>query len=122
MVDRTGTLFVSAARTLLQASNPVSTRRGYKGVAVYINISARAGASAITVTIEEQNPLTGTWLPVLVSAALNSVSHNVLKVYPGITVAANLTVSQPLPETWRVSIAVANGDSMTYSVSYALLD
>lgn len=122
MAERSGTLFVSAARTLAQQSADVRNRRGARGVAIFINLSARPAAGSITVTIQEKNPLTGAYSTLLASAAIAAISQVVLKVYPGMPAVTNISLGSPLPETWRVDVAVGNSDSLTYSISYTFLD
>jgi len=52
---------------------------------------------------------------VLASAA-RTASTTVLKVFPGLTAAANTVVSDVLPRQWEVSVAHGDADEITYSV------
>ena len=112
-----GTLLASAARTATTASED-QTHGDYVGAHVIINVTA-AGTSTLTVTIQGKDPISGDYYTILASAGLTTTGMTVLKVHPGITAAANLSVSDILPDTWRVSCAKGDASSWTYSVSYS---
>lgn len=111
-----GTAFTSAVRTasgnsadLINASN--------KGVHVVIDMTAVPTVETVTFTIEGKDPLSGKYYDILVSSAIVAVSTVVLKVYPGITVAANLSVSDVLPNTYRIKTTHSASGNFTYSVA-----
>ena len=52
----------------------------------------------------------------LASAAINGTGTTSYTIYPGVTVASNVAVSQVLPRLWRVSLAGTSTPSMTFSV------
>lgn len=92
-----------------------------RGLHLIIDVTAINLTPSITVKIQGKDPLSGKYYDLITSAAITAVGTTVLKVYPGITAAANLAVSDVLPPTWRVSIAHANANSITYSVGAVLL-
>lgn len=80
----------------------------WRGVQLSINITAITGtAPTLTVFIEGQDETSGVWHTLLASAALTATGFTLLTLYPGVTVAANVSASQFLPKTWRVRYAIA---------------
>lgn len=78
-----------------------------RGLHVTVDLTAFSGTS-ITVTIEGKDPLSGKYYTLLASAALAAVATTVLKVYPGLTAAANTVASDILPRVWRVKTTIAS--------------
>jgi hypothetical protein len=115
-----GTLLASAARTTTTNSADQTNHNG-RGVLVFVNVTAVTSSPSVTVAIQEKDPISGTYTAILTSAAITGPGHTVLAVYPGVTVAANVAASHPLPRTWRVAVTHGNADSITYSVGYALI-
>ena len=95
-----------------------TNRRGH-GLLVVVDITALTGtAPTLTVTIQGKDTASGKYFTILASAALAAVATTVLRVYPGLTAAANLVASDVLPYTWRV-ISVIGGT--TPAVTYLSL-
>ena len=113
------TILASAARTALVDSAD-QKNNFHRGLHLTIDITAYT-AGSITVTIQGKDPLSGKYYTILASAALAAAATTVLKVYPGITAAANASVSDVLPRDWRVSVAVGGAQSITYSVGASLV-
>ena len=116
----TGTALASAART---ASIDTADIANYsaRGLHVVIDATAVTATPSITVTIQGKDSLSGQYYTILAAAAITAVSTTVLRVYPGLTAAANLVANDVLPRNWRVSVAAADADSITYSVGYTML-
>lgn len=114
------TLFASAARTTAQTGDD-QTNLGYRGLHVVIDIIAVAGTPALTFTLQGKDRVSGKYYTLLASAALGSVATTVLRLYPDLTAAANVTVNDVLPECWRLIVGVGTADSVTYSVGVSLL-
>jgi hypothetical protein len=72
-----------------------------------VNITSITGT--LTVTLYGKDGASGMYYSLLASAALASPGLTVLEVGPALTAAANLTVNDYLPPTWRVGAAVATG-------------
>lgn len=91
---------VTANGNSTDQSNP-----GGRGIKLFINTGAfGAGFSAITVTIQGKDPVSGQYYTILTSAALTaSAFQPVLSAYPGLAVTANVSVNDVLPKTWRVT-------------------
>lgn len=78
-----------------------------KGCIVFINVTAVTGS--LTVTIKGVDSGSGSTYNVLASAAIAATGLTVLRVYPGLTAAANATANDILPVTCQVSSVVATG-------------
>lgn len=111
-----GSLLVSAARTAT-ANSSDRDNVGTRGIHVIVNISAYTSGT-FTPTIQGKDPITGTYYTILAGTALNSTGTTILKVYPGITAAANASASDFIPKTWRVSMVGASTPVATFSVGF----
>ncbi len=109
----------TAIPTGTSQSDPYNPRRG--GHFIFVT-SALGAAPAITPTIQGLDPIQNVWYNILVGAAINTATTTVLRVFPGATNAANAVANDILPPTWRINIAVANADSITYGISFFLRD
>lgn len=108
------TVLASAARTATVNS---SDFEGSANAAnVVIDVTAASATPSITVKIQGKDVLSGAYYDILTSAAITGTGTTVLKVGPGTTAAANLAVSETLPNVWRVRVEHADADSITYSV------
>lgn len=109
----------SAARTTTQtqADQANATKQG---IEVLINMSV-VGTGSITVTIQGKDPISGNYFTVLASAAIVTNILTRLRVYPGLTAAANSRENDVLPSVWRILVTANNANSATYSVGYRLL-
>ena len=91
----------------------------YRGVTVYVNISAISGTSpTLTVALQGYDPVSQNYVTLLESAALAAVGISLLQIYPGIAVTANETASMALPNAWRIAVTLGGTTpSVTGSVS-----
>lgn len=110
------TVLASAARTASVDSADLTNYNG-RGVIVVVDVTAVPGVDTITVAIQGKSALGSDYYAILTSAALVATGVVVLVVYPGVTVAANLAASHPLPRLWRVSVTASGVGSFTYSIS-----
>lgn len=111
-----GTLLASAARTATTSSADQTLFNG-RGVAVIIDVTAVTGAPSVTFAIEVKDSVSSKYVAVLTSAAITGTGTTRLRIYPGITATANVSASDIMDRTWRVTATHANADSITYSVS-----
>jgi len=114
------TLLASAARTAT-ANTEVTNTEGYKGAIVVIDVTVDPASASITPHIEGKDDLSDKWYTILSGAAIAATGTTVLRVFPGATAAANTVANDQLPATWRFRMAVADTDSITYSVNAILL-
>jgi hypothetical protein len=114
------TLLASAARTAT-VNTADQYNHGGRGAVVTINVTASAATPSVVFTIQGKDELSGTYYTILASAAVTGTSTTNLRVYPGLTAAANLTVSDVLPRVWRVNCVHADADSITYSIGAAVI-
>lgn len=87
-----------------------------RGAKVVIDATASAATPSVVFTIKGKDPLSGKYFTILASAAITGTGTTVLTVYPGVTAAANVSVSDVLPRVWRVEAVAGDADSLTYSV------
>jgi hypothetical protein len=114
------TVLASAARTATNNSADLTNYDG-RGLHLVIDVTAASATPSVTFTIQGKDELSGKYYTLLVSAAITGVGTTVLKVYPGLTAAANLVASDILPRTWRVLATHADADSITYSVGASVI-
>jgi len=120
VTSRETTVLASAARTATPAAVVLNT--GYAvGLHLVVDVTAIVTAPSITVTLEQQDATSGKWYPLLISAAITTVSTVVMKVYPGLVAAAGLAANDVLTEAVRVTVTHGNGNSITYSVAAHLI-
>lgn len=120
--NETGTLLASAARTATNNSETVKNEY-HRGVKVFIDCTDSAATPSVVFSIQERDHVGGDWRTILSSAAVTAAitSPVVLTVYPGAVAVANTVANEPLSREWRVLATHADGDSITYSVSYCLI-
>jgi len=110
----------SAARTATVNSADFVNRNA-KGIKVVVDISAVTATPSIIVKIQGKDPVSGNYYDILISASYTTVATNVLTIFPSIPDVADLKASDILPRTYRVRVEHADTDSITYSVSGALI-
>lgn len=118
---RTNEFMVVEGQGAADVTGSVSVNPGFLGVLVFININTITGSSgtaeSVTVTIEGLSPVgTDEFYTILASSALTATGLTVLRVYPGLVAAANLTVNDVLPASWRVSSDVTTDGDQAYDV------
>lgn len=113
-MTKTDIIFLpSAARTAT-----LSSSYAYAGTGAHIvlDMTAVSGTPSITFQVEGKDELSGKYYPILVSAAITTVSTNVLQVHPAVVETANVSTSSILPKSWRVTVTHSTADAVTYSV------
>lgn len=113
-------VFASAVRAASANADDDINSMG-RGVEVVIDMTAVPGVDTVTFTIEGKDPASGKYYTLLASAAIVAVSTVVLRVYPGLTAAANLVASDVVPRTWRVKATHSAASNFTYSVGAHLV-
>ena len=110
------TLLASAARTTAQTSQDFSAEEVLSSDFVF-NVTLDPGTASVTPSIEGKDPVSGAYYTILTGAAVAATGVTVMRVGPTITAAANVAANAILPKEFRVSVAVADAESLTYSFS-----
>lgn len=114
------TVLSSAARTATLQSSDQTNYNG-RGLHLVIDVTAASATPSVVFTIQGKDAVSGKYYTVLASSAITGTGTTVLKVYPGITAAANASASDLLPRVWRVDATHADTDSITYSVGASVI-
>ena len=117
-----GVALESKARTATSYSD-ILENDYWRGVKVFIDVTASADTPSVTFTIQERDAVGKDFKDILTSAAQTGAisAPVVLTVYPGCVAVANTVLNEPLAREWRIKATHADGDSITYSVSYCYI-
>jgi hypothetical protein len=85
-----------------------------RGIKVVLDITTISSAT-VTVTISGKDQASGKYYTLLASAGKTGTGTTVLTVYPGLTAATNVTASDVVPGTYKVSWTVTGGTA-TFTV------
>jgi hypothetical protein len=110
-------IYPSAARTT-HPTPTVYQNTQYKGIKLYVNVTAFSGTS-ITFTLADSAD-GDAFTTVLASAALSATGQVVLTVYPGLTETANVDQSAVLGRKWKLTPS-GTITSVTYEVTAVLI-
>ena len=108
--------YPSAARTATPTAIDVDVPSSARGVHVVIDATAASATPSVVPKIEGIDGVSGKAYALLTGAAITAISTTTLRVVPGIVAAANLAVSDALPDRIRVTLTHGDADSLTYSV------
>lgn len=115
------TILPLLARTTAQSID-ILNEAGRKYLHLTIDVTVDPALASITPTIRGKDPVSGKYYDLLVGAAIAATGTVILKIGPALTAAANLVANDFIPRSWNFEMAVADTDSITYSVSYQLSD
>lgn len=110
--------YPSAARTATPAAAVLDLVR-IRALIVVIDVTAIGPAPSVVPTIDAIDVASGKAWNLLTGAALTAITGatpRVLRIAPGITVAANLAAADLVPERIRITMTHGNADSITYTV------
>lgn len=110
----------SEARTATNNSGDL-TNSQHKGCHVIIDVTAISATPSVVPTIQGKDSVSGKYYPLLAGAAITGTGTVILKLYPGLTDAANLVANDILPSKFRILMTHADADSITYSVGVSLV-
>jgi hypothetical protein len=89
------------------------------GIIAYLNVTAVPGIDTVQLSLEEQDPASGTWTAVAASSPTAAIGMVRVKLKPAITpVAASatgMTVQDSMPANWRVRVVHSAASNFTYS-------
>lgn len=120
------TLLASAARTATTPT-PDQTNYNWRGLVLFIDVTARAGATTLTPSLQIKDPIGGDYITVwTAAAAINTADGSFAYLfYPSpLADAAELyteAVDLTIPRTWRVNVVHSDGSSITYSVAAGMI-
>lgn len=97
-------------------NSPDQSNRSYRGAHIIINTTT-VNSGTFTPKIQGRDPISGNYYDILTGSAINAAGLTVLKVYPGITAAANAAVSDVLPRGWRIVMTGASTPSHIFSIT-----
>jgi hypothetical protein len=125
-VKTTGTGLASAARTATTMTADITTN-GYRGIVVYLGVSAASGTGGLTLRIRGKDPVTGNYFSLTQDSATRTTTGSwTMSMGAGASApsGAALTGSVTgffLPDTIRLEVAHGDASSYTYSVGYCLV-
>jgi hypothetical protein len=114
------TLLASGAQTATQTTADQTNYNG-RCIKVVLDITA-AGTGTITPEIDFKDPASSKYVALVTGTAQAGTGTTTLSVCPGMTVAANVSVSDFLPRTWRVKATKSDGSSWTFSIGAMLIN
>ena len=92
--------------------------RDCKGGFFFVNVTAVSGTNpTTTITVEGKDVASGTYYTIGATAALAGVTTGPLRIYPGLTAAANTVISDCLPATFRVRFTVGGTATPTITAT-----
>jgi hypothetical protein len=109
--------YPSAVRATTLVGDDNKKIPGNRGVKAILNVTAVPGVDTVQLVIEGKDPVSGVYFAILSAAARAGAGTDVLTVYPGITVTANVSAADLLPDTYRARVVHSAGTSFTYSLS-----
>ena len=110
------TLLASEARTTAQTSADFSAEEAICSDFVF-NVTLDPSTASVTPQIWGKDPVSGAYYSILTSAAIAATGITVMRVGKDIIAAANVAANAMLPKEFRVTVAVADAESLTYSFS-----
>lgn len=116
-------LLASAARTATITS-PTQVNTLYRGLIIYLNITAASGTGGLTPNLMAIDQESGATVAIgAIGSAKTATGLFVYVVYPatGLAVVDGGALVYPLPSNWAVKIAHGDSSSYTYSVSADLI-
>jgi hypothetical protein len=116
-------LLASAARTAAIQSEEVKNAGEYRGILLIIDATALAATPGVTPNIQAYDPVSAAWYTVwTAAAAISATGDYTYLLYPGAS-GGNMTEVDaiPIPIWWRLSMTVADADSLTYSATAHML-
>jgi hypothetical protein len=118
-----GTVATLTAAGLGTVTGAVLDTHQSKGCLIFINVTAISGTSpTLTVTLKGVDSVSGASYTILASAAINATGMTVLRVYPGLTAAANSVANDVTPIQARIDTTIGGTTpSVTATISMALI-
>lgn len=97
------------------------TNYNHRGAQIGVNITQISASTTVQFAIQGLDVASGQWYTLLTSATFSTVGFTLLTVYPGATVTSNVSVSTPLPRTWRVVATISGAGTVTATVGVSAI-
>jgi hypothetical protein len=108
----------TGAKTVTVAG-ATQTNFNARGAAISINMGTVSGTTPTFTAQAQFSPDGGTtWVNIAgaVTASITATGVYTLIIYPGVTVAANASISYPLPRTWRLNYTIG-GTTPSFTIT-----
>jgi hypothetical protein len=118
------TAFPSAARAEATYNGDDLNSNGKRGLVMTVDITAESGTATLDAKLQRKDRVSGKYtdIPGAAIAQQSATGKTELVLYPGATVAANLSISTVLTELFRVVVTVGGTTvTMTFSIGIALI-
>jgi hypothetical protein len=103
-----------------QFTGPDVVNQNCSGLRVVLDMTVNAGGlGSVQLSIQSKDPASGNYSTILQSAAITTVSTNVLRLFPLAPTSAT-SANAALPAVWRVIVS-GNGSPTTYTVGAEML-
>lgn len=113
------TLLSSSARTTTQTS---ADQTNFNHTKLIVILDVTAGTSpSLVLTVNGKAVGASKYFNLLTGGTVSSVSTNVYTIAIGMTPVASTTVSTFIPRLFQIVVTAGNGNSITYSVDYCLV-
>jgi hypothetical protein len=111
--------FASAVRSATFVGDDNVKNPGSRGVKVTLDVTSVPTVDTVQLVIEHKDVVSGKYVQVGAAAARVAVGTDVLTVYPGIAVTANVAISDVLGDIYRVRVVHSAATNFTYSIGVA---
>lgn len=112
-------VFPSLLRAAGTFNSAEQTSFGSRGLRLYLDITAVNGVGpTLDIKIQIKDNLTGTFFDLPGASFVQAIATGtqMLTLYPGIAVSANVSVSDLISKNWRAVAVVSTGDDFTFSL------
>jgi len=92
------------------------TNHNHKGIQLGVNLTAISASTTMQVTIQGKDVVSGQYYTLLQGASLASTGFVLMTVYPGAPTTSNVSISQVLPRTYRISVTVSGSGTATATI------
>jgi hypothetical protein len=107
---------LSSVRAATFTGDDVAKSQGARGISAYLDVTAVPGVDTVTLAIDVKDQASGKYVQVAAAAARVATGTDRLTVYPGITVAANVALSDVVGDIYRVRVVHSAASNFTYTV------
>jgi hypothetical protein len=94
------------------------------GMIAYLNITVASGTGGLSLVLEEQDHVSGTWNQIAATTGTTATGLVTLKIKAAIAAIAatgtKVAVQDILPANWRLRVVHADASSYTYSLGIVL--